>query len=222
MNVARLFLVLIALAVTASGTDSVAAPIYLADNLAEPFFRTTGVRDNFWPAQRFTTTSDAYAISSITVPLASEGGLTAGTLELYIFDASGSTPGTPGSQLGSAVGAISFSSLTATPTNTLFGDINKTLAPLTDYFLVMKGVGLAGPDSSSRFGWGYTTSESGVGFPSAYTATTTDGSTWFTPDFTDPQQMRIEAVAVPEPSTWVMGLAGIACATWASRRRRAA
>jgi hypothetical protein len=222
MNVARLFLVLIALAVTASGTDSVAAPIYLADNLAEPFFQTAAVKDNFWPAQRFTTTSDAYVISSITVPLASEGGLTAGTLGLYIFDAAGSTPGTPGSQLGTAVGTISFSSLTATPTNTLFGDINKTLAPLTDYFLVMKGVGLAGPDSSSGFGWGYTTSESGVGFPSAYTGTYTNGSTWFTLDFTDPQQMRIEAVAVPEPSTWVMGLAGIACATWASRRRRAA
>jgi hypothetical protein len=28
-------------------------------------------------------------------------------------------------------------------------------------------------------------------------------------------------VAVPEPSTWVMGLAGIACAAWATRRRRA-
>jgi hypothetical protein len=29
-------------------------------------------------------------------------------------------------------------------------------------------------------------------------------------------------VAVPEPSTWVMGLAGVAFAAWASRRRRAA
>lgn len=222
MRAARLFLTLAAVALTASGATSLSAPIYLADNLAEPFFRTAGVSDNFWPAQRFTTTSGAYVVDSITVPLASEGGLTAGTLELYIFDAAGSTPGTPGSQLGSAVGTISFSLLTATPTNTLFGGINRTLAPSTDYFLVMKGVGLAGPDivSSSRFGWGYTTSESGTGFPSAYTSTLSGGSTWSPLDFTDPQQMRIEAVAVPEPATWAMGLAGIACGAWQAWRRR--
>jgi sulfatase modifying factor 1 len=31
---------------------------------------------------------------------------------------------------------------------------------------------------------------------------------------------RLAAVAVPEPSTWVMGLAGIACAGWGMQRRR--
>jgi len=34
------------------------------------------------------------------------------------------------------------------------------------------------------------------------------------------QHLLIEPVAVPEPSTWAMGLAGIACAGWGMRRRR--
>ena len=49
--------------------------------------------------------------------------------------------------------------------------------------------------SSSRFTVGTTNEFNGVGFRLA---------------------------AVPEPSTWVMGLAGIACASWGAWRRRRA
>jgi formylglycine-generating enzyme required for sulfatase activity len=37
---------------------------------------------------------------------------------------------------------------------------------------------------------------------------------------TNDKGFRLAAVAVPEPSTWVMGLAGIACGGWAVWRRR--
>jgi hypothetical protein len=43
-----------------------------------------------------------------------------------------------------------------------------------------------------------------------------DASNWFYQDF----QLAMRVVAVPEPSTWVMGLAGIACGGWRVWRRR--
>lgn len=207
------------IALTALGPNARAASTSLADNLTAPFENSVGITDVNWIAQGFATTSDAYVLTSITVPLA-QNAVTSGTLGLYVFDATG-VNGRPGSQVGGEIGTIDYSLL---PTADNFGAITfdggtsleKTLAPSSNYFLVMKGLGVTG----GHFQWVYTSSDTGVGFPSAYTFSDDGGATWNLPDYTLPQKMRIEASVVPEPSSTALVLAGLACGVPHLRWRR--
>ena len=200
------------------GTNAPGESISLSDNLASSLEKGVGITDARWIAQGFATTSDAYVITSITVPLA-QADATSGTLTLCIYDATGQN-GRPGSQVGDVVGTIEYSALPASPTFsqiTFGGDVSlgKSLAPSASYYLVMKGSGVVG----GTFEWGYTASASGIGFPSAYTYSDDAGASWALPDNTQPQQMRIEAAVVPEPGTSAMVLAGLGCGTLLLRRR---
>jgi hypothetical protein len=55
----------------------------------------------------------------------------------------------------------------------------------------------------------------------AYYASSSHSETYSTSQANYMTGFRLASpVAVPEPSTWVMGLAGIACAGWGTYRRR--
>jgi len=72
--------------------------------------------------------------------------------------------------------------------------------------------------TSGNLIWGYTDSESGQGFPSAFSYTVNAGGSWSDPDYNNPQRMMVEAV--PEASTWIAGaFAGIVMLAGAARRK---
>ena len=88
------------------------------------------------------------------------------------------------------------------------------------YWVVLKG-GFDNPSWSTAGNTGVISPVSQQGMK---TASTTDaGANWSTANASsNPSMMRVNAVAVPEPSTWAMGLAGLAFAgvTVLRRRRR--
>ena len=84
--------------------------------------------------------------------------------------------------------------------------LSRSLIPGATYFIVVRPVG-------GHIVWEYTDGHTipASGFTDVFTSSADNGSTWATPDSTNPQRMIIEAV--PEPSTWVgiafLGVLGI-------------
>jgi hypothetical protein len=90
--------------------------------------------------------------------------------------------------------------------------LNVPITKMTTYYIVVR------PGAGSTLQWGYTSSESGEGFPSAFSYTGNSGGSWTAPSFDDPQRMMVEAV--PEASTWIAGaFAGLALIGGALRRK---
>lgn len=182
-----------------------AAAGLLFDNLIESGDYYTAVTNDAWAAQGFATSSDDSLVTAMAVALYTENGAS-GQFAVQVWDALGTSgrPGTPVASLFTGDAAV----LGSGPFS--LSGLSVALVPSTDYYLVIKGISL---DLSSDVRWGYADDTGGIGPPSAFSQTTDSGATWSPPSQEQPQKMRIEATAIPEPSGLALvalGLAGLA------------
>jgi hypothetical protein len=167
-----------------------------------------------WKAAQFLTpeAGDSLTLTSVVLNLASNPLGT--SFEVAIYDArrDGSEPKDRIGQALLAPQTIVIGNNTFTP-----GPSFPQLDTSKEYWVVVKG-------GSSEILWS-TAGPSGVISPSsqtdALTATRLNNGDWnSTEAFENPYMMTVNAVAVPEPSTWAMGLAGLGFAGVSALRRR--
>ncbi len=177
---------------------------------------TAGVTS--WQAAQFSLpaasySGEKYALGSVVLNLANTALGTDFAIDIYDSTTGGSAK--PKNQVGRLVG----------PQNVVIGNNAFTtdysfpeLAPGKAYWVVAKGF--------YTFPQWNTAGNTGVISPASQqslkTAFTTDaGSNWTTAAASgNPYMMTVNAVAVPEPSTWAMGLAGLGFAGVSALRRR--
>jgi len=169
-----------------------------------------------WKAAQFITpdADDKIKLASVVLNLASNPLGT--SFEVAIYDAAGGGS-RPNNKVGQALLApqtIVIGNNTFTPGNS-FPELNKS----KEYWVVVKG-------GSSNVLWS-TAGATGVISPAsqsaALIATRLNNGEWSSsPAAGNPYMMTVNPVAVPEPSTWAMGLAGLgfAAVKALSRRRR--
>lgn len=173
---------------------------------------------NGWQAAQFTLPSasssgEKYALGSVVLNLANTALGTDFAIDIYDSTSGGSAK--PKNQVGRLVG----------PQNVVIGNntfspglLFPELDPGKAYWVVAKGF--------YTFPQWNTAGASGVIAPAsqqtARTAVTTNaGSSWASsPASGNPFMMQVNAVAVPEPSTWAMGLAGVGFAAFRGLRGR--
>lgn len=168
--------------------------------------------------QSFQTTTDTI-ITSVSVNLYRGAGAT-GLFSFYIFDYDINTnkPITPGSLLDRLVGQVNIATLPegnhTVATTVTFNALSISLGfANSPYYLVAK----ANVTNASAF-WATTNVTTGTGFPSYQASSTDDGASWSTASLAAPVQlMRI--TAVPEPSTYALGMIAAATFGFVSRRR---
>lgn len=175
---------------------------------------------NGWRAAQFILPAavgdkDKFGLGSVVLNLANNPLATDFTVEIY--------DSTVGSKPTSVVGQLVATQPIVVGNNEFFTTNSfPTLSAGLSYWLVLKG-GVSSPQWGTAGNTGLINPVSQQG---ANTALSTNaGSTWFlTPAANNPSMMIVNAVAVPEPSTWAMGLAGVAFAGFKalSRRRRQA
>ena len=167
-----------------------------------------------WKAAQFLTpdADDKITLASVVLNLASNPLGT--SFEVAIYDArrGGSEPNNKIGQSLLAPQTIVIGNNTFTP-GPSFPELDKS----KEYWVVVKG-------GSSNILWS-TAGATGVISPSsqsgALTATRLNNGNWTSsPAAGNPYMMTVNAVAVPEPSTWAMGLAGLAFAGVSALRRR--
>ena len=171
-----------------------------------------------WKAAQFLTPEegDNITLASVVLNLASNPLGT--SFEVAIYDARGD-----GSEPKDRVGQVLLAPQTIVIGNNTFtpGPSFPKLDTSKEYWVVVKG-------GSSDVLWS-TAGPAGVISPSsqidALTATRRNNGEWnSTEAFENPYMMTVNAVAdpvpVPEPSTWAMGLAGLAFAGVSALRRR--
>jgi hypothetical protein len=162
-------------------------------------------------AQGFQTTALGYVLDSIELEIYKQTGST-DVYSVWIYNASGGVPTTP---VLTVANNEPQSALSDQPSSKTFSGINTVLAPNSDYFVVVGGVGV------TDLYWDYwdTASPAGTGLPT--TSITFDGTSWTGSSQTYPQMMIVSA-SVPEPSTWAF--AALSCTTMAyvARRRKQA
>ena len=172
---------------------------------------------NGWKAAQFilpaaSGDNNKFGLGSVVLNLVNNPLATNFTVEIY--DSTGGTS-KPNSRIGELVATQPI-----VVGNNEFFTTNSfpTLNAASSYWVVLKG-GASSPQ------WG-TAGNSGLISPVSQqgtsTALTTNGGTsWFVnPAANNPSMMTVNAVAVPEPSTWAMGLAGLAFAGVKVLRRR--
>ncbi|MCY3016853.1 MAG: PEP-CTERM sorting domain-containing protein [Planctomycetota bacterium] len=171
-----------------------------------------------WQAAQFSLpaasySSEKYALGSVVLNLANTALGTDYAIEIY--DSTSGASAKPKSKVAALVGpaTIVIGNNSFTP-----GLLFPELDPGKSYWVVAKGF--------FTFPQWSTAGNSGVISPvsqqSMKTASTTDaGSNWTTAAASsNPYMMTVNAVAVPEPSTWAMGLAGLGFAGVTALRHR--
>jgi len=200
----------------ASASPVAAAPVYDSITGNTPTGSVSATLLS-WKAAQFVlpaaSGSGKYGFGSVVLKLANSPLGTDFAVDIYDSTSSGTAK--PHNQVGRLVN----------PQTTVVG--NNTFTPGLffpeldagkSYWVVLKG-GFDNPAWS-------TAGNSGVINPSfqqgTSTALTTNaGSTWITsPAASNPYMMQVNAIAVPEPSTWAMGLAGLGFAGVTALRRR--
>jgi len=206
----------ILVAMTFAFSTMPAIAVDLANNLTETRNGNAQVSNTRFEAQSFATNATDFVIDSVTVSVQKDSAFSAGTLNLFFFDATGAG-GTPGSSVQvNPIASVPAASLTTTiDANYTFSLLNYVLAPSTNYFVVLGGSDLTGADF---FGWNFTNSTNGIGFPSSYSRSDDGGVNWRNVDLTQPQKMTV--TAVPEPLTIGLGAVGAALLCWLGRRSR--
>lgn len=115
-------------------------PLYstlTAPRLAQGF--TVGSYDG--AAFSFQTTATGYVIDTVKVQLKNNDAAS-GQIDVAIYDASGAS-GAPGTIVGTAVGTVPAGTLTSTYQTFTFSSLNRTLAPSTNYWVVISSTGLS-------------------------------------------------------------------------------
>ena len=187
------------------GQAASAAPVVLYDSITANTADGSNSADaTNWLANEFKTDSVAYDLTSVVLKLASTP---LGTIEVDLYS-NNSNGNVPGSVIGgfSNPGSLAAGDLTFTPS------IPQQLLPNTSYWVVLKNSGR----------WNYTNgSATGPGASQRWADGSNSGAIWNASNG-GPYMMTVNAtpVAVPEPSTWAMGLAGLAFAGVKVLRRR--
>ena len=156
-----------------------------------------------------TGTGSGFQLTSVQL-LLSNGGGSAGTTSIGIYNNDTSTsPPSPGSLLAT-IGTVTTASLSGTASvwNVSLGS-SLSLAASTRYW-----VGLSTSNNASTQWW-YAASDTGTGVANEFFSNSTGN---FVNAGDRPYQMAVNVV--PEPSVCVMALAGVASVGWGLRRRR--
>jgi hypothetical protein len=162
----------------------------LSNNLNQPTDDRDAVTADVWSAAAFSTTSSAYALTSVTLLM---DQYAPGSAQLALFSDSGS--GNPGSLVGILDGASSY---TSDLSPTVFNGNGMPLMPDTNYWLV-----LSAPMGGFEWAFGSTNSGSGSGFNHRWSSSFDGGASWESFD-AFPYQMSVDAAlvsAAPEPAT---------------------
>ncbi len=200
-----------ALLTAALSVSPVRAGIVISDNLSQPHAAGITLSSSTWAGQAFF--SGAYtALEAVHLNL--YGG-TSGSFSVQLWNDEG-VGGTPGSLVATLASGLANPTTLDVDNVVSITGLNVPMVKLTTYYIVVR-------PTSGQVKWGYTSSESGQGFPSAFSYTVNAGGSWSAPDYNDPQRMMVEAV--PEASTWIAGafagmilLAGVARRKWIARQ----
>ena len=187
------------------GQAASAAPVVLYDSITANTAEGSDTADvTNWIANEFKTDSVAYDLTSVVLKLASTP---LGTIEVDLYS-NKPAGNVPESVIGAFTnpGSLAAGDLTFTPA------IPQQLLPNTSYWVVLKNSG----------SWNYTNGlATGPGASQRWAEGLNQGGIW-NPTTGSPYMMTVNAapVAVPEPSTWAMGLAGLAFTGVKVLRRR--
>ncbi|RLS50680.1 MAG: PEP-CTERM sorting domain-containing protein [Planctomycetota bacterium] len=187
------------------GQAASAAPVVLYDSITANTADGSNTADvTNWLANEFKTDAETYDLTSVVLKLASTP---LGTIEVDLYS-NNPVGNVPGSVIGgfSNPGSLAAGDLTFTPAT------SQQLLPNTSYWVVLKNSGT----------WNYTNgSATGPGASQRWADGSNSGAIW-SASTGGPYLMTVNAtpVAVPEPSTWAMGLAGVAFAGVKVLRRR--
>jgi hypothetical protein len=188
-----------------------------ADTLSNNLNQVTDDRDpitaDIWSAAGFSTPSSAHTLTSVTLLM---NQYDPGSAQLALFSDSGNN--SPGSLLGILGGPSSY---TSDLSPTLFNGNGLSLAPSTNYWLVLSAL-------TGGFEWAFsaTNNGSGPGFNHLWSSSFDGGASWDTFD-SFPYQMSVDAdlvSAVPEPAPpgLLILSGGILCSFSIYRRKAAA
>jgi hypothetical protein len=170
-------------------TTAFAAPVDLANNLANYTIASSNVSNSQWMAQAFTTTATNTRVTSVVMALCSGPGV-AGTYIVEIWNATGAG-GRPGSKVADVAANADAASLpsdsSCSASAKTFSGLSIQLAPSTIYYLVARpGAGMLG-----SLWWHITFNTSGTGFPSNQSYAL--GGVWAAPYTTAPVIMQVVA-----------------------------
>jgi hypothetical protein len=187
------------------GQAASAAPVVLYDSITTNTADGSNTADvTNWLADQFVTDAETYDLTSVVLKLANTP---LGSIEVDLYS-NNPVGNVPGSVIGgfSNPGSLAAGDLTFTPA------IPQQLLPNTSYWVVLKNSGT----------WNYTNgSATGPGASQRWADGSNSGAIWNASNG-GPYMMTVNAtpVAVPEPSTWAMGLAGLGFAGVTALRKR--
>ena len=210
----------VAVGMMAAGTTSQAAIVL--SNLTATISSTQWFQNSNWAAQSFDTNAQAWVLNAVTISSDTTNAFyNTGNFFVDIYDSSGiGNSRIPGALLGS---------LSGTDKPFPNGDYTYTtsgisLSPSSRYWLVM-GVssGTANydlnyaEDVAATGVWSYPYGGSWGGIVAE---SSNQGGSWSLSNY-GPFLLEFDATAVPEPSTYAMALAGLACGALFRRRKQA-
>jgi hypothetical protein len=187
------------------GQAASAAPVVLYDSITTNTADGSNTADvTNWLADQFVTDAETYDLTSVVLKLANTP---LGSIEVDLYS-NNPVGNVPGSVIGTFTnpGSLAAGDLTFTPA------IPQQLLPNTSYWVVLKNSG----------SWNYTNgSATGPGASQRWADGSNSGAIWNASNG-GPYMMTVNAtpVAVPEPSTWAMGLAGLGFAGVTALRKR--
>jgi hypothetical protein len=180
---------------------SLRADTIIFDNLATSSQGFGSVSSSFWEAQRFNTDATNLRLTSATLRLYSEN---AGSGNFFV-DLYSDAAGQPGASLANLfTGPNPFSGTFPQTGNILFGGLSQTLAPNTNYWVVLGES--AGSALDIRWGSTGTATGSGSGFQATNANTPNQGGGWGV-NAAGPHQMQLTAI-IPEPASVLLVLLG--------------
>jgi hypothetical protein len=187
------------------GQAASAAPVVLYDSITTNTADGSNTADvTNWLADQFVTDAETYDLTSVVLKLANTP---LGSIEVDLYS-NNPVGNVPGSVIGTFTnpGSLAAGDLTFTPA------IPQQLLPNTSYWVVLKNSG----------SWNYTNGlATGPGASQRWADGSNSGAIWNASNG-GPYMMTVNAtpVAVPEPSTWAMGLAGLGFAGVTALRKR--
>lgn len=219
LHTALLLPLLIGGALSAGGGARAATVVF--DSLGSNVGGFGSVTANTWAAQKFNSDSTNLLLETATLRLDTETGGGSGTFFLRLYADNGGQPASaPLATL--ATGANPVSGPYPKDTNILFAGLNQSLAPNTNYWLVL------GQNAGATFDlrWGAASNPTspagtGSGFQDVRAVTTNQGVNWSVnaPGAGSPNILRLTA-SVPEPGSALLGLVGGCCLLLKRRRHR--